>query len=57
MAEVATALGPPVQLLTLPVLSKREALKAGNEAATGYARLCELPSLLADDRARPADRQ
>jgi glycosyltransferase involved in cell wall biosynthesis len=38
-AEVAAAFGPPVQLLTVPVPSKREALTADNEAATGFPRV------------------
>ena len=38
-AEVATAFGPPVQVPTVPVPSKREALTAGNEAATGFPRV------------------
>jgi glycosyltransferase involved in cell wall biosynthesis len=38
-AEVAAAFGPPVRLLTVPVPSKREALVAGNEAATGFPRV------------------
>lgn len=38
-AEVVTAFGPPVRLLTAPVPSKREALATGNEAADGFPRV------------------
>src|SRR6516165_2576813 len=38
-AKVAAAFGPPVQVLSIPVASKREALATGNLAAKGFPRL------------------
>jgi hypothetical protein len=38
-AEVAASFGPPVRVLSIPVASKHEALRAGDEAARGFPRL------------------
>jgi hypothetical protein len=38
-AQVAASFGPPVRVLSIPVASKREALVAGDRAATGFPRL------------------
>ncbi len=38
-AEVARSFGPPVQVLSLATASKREALAAGNRAATAFPRV------------------
>jgi len=38
-AEVAASFGPAIQVLTLPVASKHEALTAGDRAATSYPRI------------------
>ena len=38
-AEVAASFGSAVQIVTLPVASKHEALTAGDRAATGFPRI------------------
>jgi len=38
-AEVAASFGPPVRVLSIPVASKREALLAGDKAATDFPRM------------------
>ena len=38
-AEVAASFGPPVRVLSIPVASKRDALRAGDEAAKGFPRI------------------
>jgi hypothetical protein len=38
-AEVAASFGPPVRVLSIPVPSKREALRVGDEAARDFPRL------------------
>lgn len=38
-AEVAASFGPPVRVLSIPVASKREALRAGDEAAKDFPRI------------------
>jgi hypothetical protein len=38
-ADVAASFGPPVRVLSIPVASKREALKAGDQAACGFPRI------------------
>jgi hypothetical protein len=38
-AEVASAFGPAVRVLTIPVASKREALRAGDDAARDFPRI------------------
>ena len=38
-AEVAVSYGPLIRVISIPVPSKREALLAGNQAATGFPRL------------------
>src|ERR1700735_1137219 len=50
-AEVAASFGPAVQVLTLPVASKHEALTAGDRAAVGFPRFY----VDADVELRPED--
>jgi len=38
-AEVAASFGPPVQVISVPVASKREALAVGDRAAVGFPRI------------------
>ena len=38
-AEVAGSYGPPVRVVSIPVASKRAALRAGDEAASGFPRI------------------
>jgi len=38
-AKVAASFGPPVRVLSIPVASKRDALRAGDEAAKGFPRI------------------